>query len=245
MTAQVSPGVPGELEGAVGVLAAHQFNAADGSCSCEQMFYDTRRPADLVLVEHFLHVGMELHLAGVGDMAAAADKARMDAAAALRSWYEERMDEARMDEDLSLAAEVTEYESGREVGVTEGILAAALSVHSEGGRPRSDEARAEARATIRAERRRRRKASAAQAAQDGQAVPEVTWPPDPHWGTDKHGKFRYTDYDGETLLIWRDAEGGFWVDKQGEGPVYVREQDSPIITEQLTTPKRSPHGNDD
>lgn len=237
MTAQVSPEVPEELAGAVAVLAAHQFDAEDGSCSCNEMFYDTRRPADLVLVEHFLHVGMELHLAGVGDMAAAADKARKDAAEGLRSWYEERIDK-----DFSLAVEVPEYDAGREVGVTEGILAAALSVHADGGRPRSDEARAEARATIRAERRRRRKANAAQATQ---GAPEVTYPPDPQWGTDPRGKFRYTDYDGEALLIWRDAEDGFWVDKQGEGPVYVREQDSPIITEQLTTPKRSPHGNDD
>lgn len=237
MTAQASPGVPEELAGAVAVLAAHQFNAEDGSCSCDEMFYDTRRPADLVLVEHFLHVGMELHLAGVGDMAAAADKARKDAAEGLRTWYEDRMDE-----EPSPGVEVPEYESGREIGTTEGILAAALSVHPDGGRVRTAEARAEARATIRAERRRRRAARPAQAATD---APADTYPPDPHWGTDPRGKFRYTDYDGEALIIWPDSESGFWVDKQGEGPVYVREQDSPVITEQLTTPKRTPHGNDD
>jgi len=227
-------GVPGDLEGATAILAGHQFNAEDGSCSCKRMFYDTRRAPNLVLVEHFLHVEVELHIAGYGDMAAAADKARKDAAETLRSWYEDRMDD-----DPDESVDVPDYDKGQHVGVTEGILAAALSVHPDGGRPRSDEARAEARATLRTERRRRRAKRAAEPVPDG---PASTWPPDPDWGTDRHGRFRYTDYDGESLIIWQDPDGGRWVDKRGEGPVFIREQDSPIITEQLTKPQRSPRG---
>jgi len=234
LTVQGTPGAPGDLEGATAILAGHQFNAKDGSCSCKRMFYDTRRAPNLVLVEHFLHVEVELHIAGYGDMAAAADKARKDAAETLRSWYEDRMDD-----DPDESVDVPDYDKGQHVGVTEGILAAALSVHPEGGSPRSDEARAEARATLRADRRRRRAERAAEPVPDG---PAPTWPPDPDWGTDRHGRFRYTDYDGESLIIWQDPDGGRWVDKRGEGPVFIREQDSPIITEQLTKPQRSPRG---
>jgi len=48
------------------------------------------------------------------------------AAADLRGWYQERMDEVPA-EDVTL----TEYEEGREVGVTEGILAASLKIGAE------------------------------------------------------------------------------------------------------------------
>jgi len=48
---------------------------------------------------------------------------RADSVAALRSWYEERMNEEHATDVV-----LTEYELGREVGITEGILAAALKV---------------------------------------------------------------------------------------------------------------------
>ena len=60
-------------------------------------------------------------------------------------------------------------------------------------------------------------------------LPEATWPPDPEWDTDGRGRFRYTDYDGESLHVWRDKDGELWIDKRGEGPVYVRAQDIPLI----------------
>lgn len=55
------------------------------------------------------------------------------------------------------------------------------------------------------------------------------YPPDPIWGIERNGQFRYMDYDGESLRIWRNASGDLWVDKRGEGPVYVRNEDIPII----------------
>lgn len=61
------------------------------------------------------------------------------------------------------------------------------------------------------------------------ALPETAWPPDPVWDTDDRGRFHYTDYDGESLHIWRDKDGELWIDKKGEGPVYVRQQDVALI----------------
>lgn len=56
-----------------------------------------------------------------------------------------------------------------------------------------------------------------------------TYPPDPYWGTDDRGRFRYVDYDGESLHVRHESDGDLWIDKKGEGPVYVRKEDVPVI----------------
>lgn len=80
-------------------------------------------------------------------------------------------------------------------------------------------------------KKRRREGLRVQAARAQPSVPaeERKWPPDPYWGTDEHGRFRYVDYDGESLHVWRDKDGELWIDKKGEGPVYVRGTDVPMI----------------
>ena len=61
-------------------------------------------------------------------------------------------------------------------------------------------------------------------------------------GFGKSGRraYSYTDYDGESLHIWRDSAGELWVDKTGEGPVYVRSQDIELIVMALTDEQRVP-----
>lgn len=59
------------------------------------------------------------------------------------------------------------------------------------------------------------------------------YPPEPHWGTDERGRFRYADYDGEQLVIRIDKSGDLWVDKLGEGPVYIRKEHIQVIIEAL------------
>lgn len=59
------------------------------------------------------------------------------------------------------------------------------------------------------------------------------YPPDPCWGTDDRGRFRYVDYDGESLHIRYEEDGDIWVDKMGEGPVYIRAVDIPVVIEAL------------
>ena len=66
---------------------------------------------------------------------------------------------------------------------------------------------------------------------------DTEYPPDPHWGRDKRGKFRYMDYDGESLLIYRNPDGDLWVDKHGEGPVFIRQQDIPLIVDAINDPR--------
>ena len=56
-----------------------------------------------------------------------------------------------------------------------------------------------------------------------------TYPPDPYWGTDDRGRFRYVDYDGESLHVRHESDGDLWIDKKGQGPVYVRREDVPVI----------------
>jgi len=62
---------------------------------------------------------------------------------------------------------------------------------------------------------------------------DFKYPADPHWGRNDRGRFRYVDYDGESLHIWRDKDGELWIDKRGEGPVYIRKQDIPVILEAI------------
>ena len=69
---------------------------------------------------------------------------------------------------------------------------------------------------------------------------ERVWPPDPEWGTDDRGRFYYRDYDGESLHVWRDKEGELWIDKRGEGPVYVRAQDATLILGAVEPPPVQP-----
>lgn len=56
-----------------------------------------------------------------------------------------------------------------------------------------------------------------------------SYPPDPVWGRDRHGRFSYTDYDGESLMLRFEENGDVWADKLGEGPVYIRSEDVPVI----------------
>lgn len=60
------------------------------------------------------------------------------------------------------------------------------------------------------------------------------YPPDPYWGTDERGRFRYVDYDGESLQVRYEDDGDLWIDKHGEGPVYIRREDIPVIVAALT-----------
>lgn len=62
---------------------------------------------------------------------------------------------------------------------------------------------------------------------------QYKYPPDPHWGVDKHERFIYTDYDGESLIIWKPKEddGSLWIDKGGQGPVFVRAEDVQVIVD--------------
>lgn len=46
---------------------------------------------------------------------------------------------------------------------------------------------------------------------------QPTYPPDPYWATDERGRFRYV-----------------WVDKGGEGPVYIRKEHILLIVEAIT-----------
>lgn len=61
-----------------------------------------------------------------------------------------------------------------------------------------------------------------------------TYPPDPFWVTDERGRFHYKDYDGESLVVWRDPLGDdIWIDKRGEGPVFIRKEDVAVIIEAI------------
>jgi hypothetical protein len=55
-----------------------------------------------------------------------------------------------------------------------------------------------------------------------------SYPPDPVWGVER-GRFCYTDYDGESLTVRHEANGDVWADKLGQGPVYIRKEDVPVI----------------
>lgn len=221
MSAQAAPE---GLSVMAAVLTTHQFAQGDGGCSCEGMFYDTRRTPAQIMHEHVLHVEMELLNARIGPVAEARAQALEEAAAGLHGWYDERMSEVHAPDVV-----LTDHEQGREVGITEGILAAALKIKADD----SDAAAPgpESRARARVERRRRRRESRPTPA-TSEDEPS-TYPPDPHWGTDERGRFHYVDYDGESLVIWRDKDGAFWVDKKGEGPVFVRDQDLPVIAERF------------
>lgn len=52
---------------------------------------------------------------------------------------------------------------------------------------------------------------------------------EPHWGYDPRGRFHYTDYDGESLVVRRNPDGSVWVDKRGEGPVYITKEHVALI----------------
>lgn len=56
-----------------------------------------------------------------------------------------------------------------------------------------------------------------------------SYPPDPVWGEDGPHRFHYTDYDGESLTLKYAHDGDIWADKLGEGPVYIRKEDIPVI----------------
>lgn len=66
-------------------------------------------------------------------------------------------------------------------------------------------------------------------------IPEPGFYREPHYGTDRRGRFRYTDYDGEELVIWGDEDGDVWVDKRGEGPVFIRKEHIALIADALST----------
>lgn len=63
---------------------------------------------------------------------------------------------------------------------------------------------------------------------------QPTYPPEPFWSTDDRGRFRYVDYDGESLVVWRNKDGALWIDKRGEGPVFIRDEDVAVIVEAIT-----------
>jgi hypothetical protein len=65
--------------------------------------------------------------------------------------------------------------------------------------------------------------------------PNQEYPPDPHWGKDRRGWWRYTDYDGESVTLRRTAEGDLQLDKHGEGFVFIRQEDIPLIIAAMTT----------
>lgn len=56
---------------------------------------------------------------------------------------------------------------------------------------------------------------------------------EPYWGTDPRGRFYYVDYDGETLIVRHDKDGDVWVDKEGEGPVFIRKEHVALIVAAL------------
>lgn len=47
------------------VIATHHLVDND-ACDCNEMFYDTRLSAAQIVIEHGLHIAMELHNAGYG-----------------------------------------------------------------------------------------------------------------------------------------------------------------------------------
>lgn len=67
----------------VGVLTAHQYNAAERSCSCDQSRYDAGATIEQNQHEHALHVEKELADAGVGEIADARTKALNELAEAI------------------------------------------------------------------------------------------------------------------------------------------------------------------
>jgi hypothetical protein len=85
------------------------------------------------------------------------------------------------------------------------------------------------------EPRRRRERRSRPAPRNIPEEEQPVWPPDPHWGVDPHGRFVYTDYDGESLIVRksRDNDGSIWLDKGGEGPVFVRAEDVQVIIENI------------
>lgn len=62
---------------------------------------------------------------------------------------------------------------------------------------------------------------------------QESYPPEPHWATTPTGRFVYTDYDGESLHVWGRTKQGLWVDKRGEGPVYLRREDVALIVAEM------------
>lgn len=64
---------------------------------------------------------------------------------------------------------------------------------------------------------------------NGIAKDPESYPPDPVWGEDGPYRFQYTDYDGESLVLKYAHDGDIWADKLGEGPVYIRREDIPVI----------------
>lgn len=64
--------------------------------------------------------------------------------------------------------------------------------------------------------------------------------PDPHWGHDRHGRFQYVDYDEERLIVYPAQGGGVWMDKRGEGPVFVRQEDVAVIISALQSASLKP-----
>ena len=62
--------------------------------------------------------------------------------------------------------------------------------------------------------------------------------PEPQVNRDSKGRLVYTDYDGEQLIVRRNADGGLWIDKRGEGPVYVRAADVEMIVAAMTGPPK-------
>lgn len=68
---------------------------------------------------------------------------------------------------------------------------------------------------------------------------EATYPPEPHWTTTPKGRFIYTDYDGESLHIRFEPNGDLWVDKKGEGAVYIRKEDVALIIAELQKGRKS------
>jgi hypothetical protein len=60
------------------ILFEHEYVYGQACCSCGNMWYDHRMMPDKLLVEHRLHVEMELHLAGYGRLAEAWERGYRD-----------------------------------------------------------------------------------------------------------------------------------------------------------------------
>jgi hypothetical protein len=65
--------------------------------------------------------------------------------------------------------------------------------------------------------------------------PDKEYPPDPQWGFDQRGYWwRYMDYDGESLEVRVNDDNTVWVDKHGEGAVFIKAEHVPLIIKALT-----------
>lgn len=62
---------------------------------------------------------------------------------------------------------------------------------------------------------------------------EDQWPRQAKCRRDSKGRFVYEDYDGEEVLIGRTRNGDVWMDKRGEGPVFIDKRDIHLIVKAM------------